>query len=199
MDPPLPLPLDFETFKRLIASCGKRKGGPSNKFVKVEIPTVELPANRVCHSALNLAERGLIGKLTGLWPSPKAIDSWVQRNWSPLVSDRIRSHFVGRGFYVFVFYAAADGDLIFRNGPYFMGPQGLYLNKWTLDFDPSQDVPFAVPVRVRLPHLPLHFWSSNALESIGNKLGKYIDRAYRKEQFSCARICVEVDLEIGLP
>ena len=31
------------------------------------------------------------------------------------------------------------------------------------------------------------------------KLGRYIDRAERKDQFSCARICVEVDLEIGLP
>ena len=52
---------------------------------------------------------------------------------------------------------------------------------------------------MRLLHLPLHCWSSNGLESIGNKLGKYIGRADRKEQFSCARICVEVDLEIGLP
>jgi len=34
---------------------------------------------------------------------------------------------------------------------------------------------------------------------IGNTLGKYIDRAERRDQYSCARICVEVDLEIGLP
>ena len=88
---------------------------------------------------------------------------------------------------------------IFRNGPYFMGPQGLYLNKWTPNFDPSQDVPFVVPVWVRLPHLPLHCWNLESLEIIGNKLGKYIDRAERKDQYACARICVEVDLEIGLP
>jgi hypothetical protein len=30
-------------------------------------------------------------------------------------------------------------------------------------------------------------------------LGKYIDQAARKDQYSCARICVEVDLEEGLP
>ena len=29
-------------------------------------------------------------------------------------------------------------------------------------------------------------------------MGKYIDTAVRKDQYSCARICVEVDLEIGL-
>ena len=30
-------------------------------------------------------------------------------------------------------------------------------------------------------------------------MGKYIDRAERRGQYSCARICVEVDLEVGLP
>ena len=80
-----------------------------------------------------------------------------------------------------------------------MGPQGIYLIKCTLDFDPTQDVSFAIPVWVRLPHLPLHCWNSKSLETIGNKLGKYIDRSERKDQYSCARICVEVDLEIGLP
>lgn len=37
------------------------------------------------------------------------------------------------------------------------------------------------------------------METIGNKLGKCIDRVERREQYSCARICVEVDLEMGLP
>ena len=88
---------------------------------------------------------------------------------------------------------------MFQNGPYFMGPQGLFLNKWTLDFEPTQDVPSTVPIWVRLPHLPLHCWNSDFLEAIGNKIGNYIDRVERKDQYSCARICVEVDLEIGLP
>jgi hypothetical protein len=123
----------------------------------------------------------------------------VQRNWSPLVKEGIRSHLVGRGFFVFVFDNLEDKNLIFRNGPYFMGPQGLYLNKWSPDFDPTQDVPSVVPVWVRLPHLPLHCWNPKSLESIGNTLGKYIDKADRKEQYSCARICIEVDLEVGLP
>ena len=67
------------------------------------------------------------------------------------------------------------------------------------DFDPTQDIPPVVQVWVRLPHLPLHCWNADSLESIGNKLGKYIDRAESKDQYACARICVEVDLETGLP
>ena len=83
--------------------------------------------------------------------------------------------------------------------PYFMGPQGIYLNKWTPDFDPNQDVPSIVHVRVRLPHLPFHCWNSGSLEAIGNTLGKYIDKGERRHQYTCAIICVEVELEVGLP
>ena len=91
--------------------------------------------------ALNLVGRRLIEQFTRLWPSPKAVDGWAQRNWRPLVSKGIRSHFVGKGYYVFVFDSTVDRDLIFRNTPYFMGPQGLYLNKWSPDFNPSQVFP----------------------------------------------------------
>ena len=121
---PPPLPHEINAFKRLIATCGKRKGSPLvQSFVKkTNIPSVDLSAERPCRTALNLAEQGLTSQFIGLFPSLKAIESWVQRNWRPLVFDGIRNHFVGRGYFVFVFESAADRDLIFRNGPYFMGP-----------------------------------------------------------------------------
>jgi hypothetical protein len=197
--PPLP---EIDAFRKMVAEASKRPSSAAQqKFVKKLdcIPSVELPLEETCRSAVNLADRGLIGQFTGLWPSPKTVEAWVQRNWSPLISEGIKSHFVGKGYFVFVFENPEDKNLIFRNGPYFMGPQGLYLNKWTPDFDPAQDVPSVVPVWVRLPHLPLHCWNQKSLHAIGNKLGRYIDQAPRKDQYSCARICVEVDLEVGLP
>jgi len=80
-----------------------------------------------------------------------------------------------------------------------MGPQGLYLNKWMPDFDPSVDVPTAIPVWVRLPNLPVHCWNWESLKHIGNTLGKFIDRENNKDQYDYARICIEFDLEVGLP
>ena len=45
-DPP-PLPHELDAFKILVASCGKKKGGPSHRFVKkVDIPSIELSADR---------------------------------------------------------------------------------------------------------------------------------------------------------
>jgi len=81
-----------------------------------------------------------------------------------------------------------------------MDSRGLYLNKWSPDFDPELDIPSAVPVWVRLPHLPLHFWGDESVRAIGNAVGKYIDRSEPKDNMqACARICVEVDLGRGLP
>ena len=74
----------------------------------------------------------------------------------------------------------------------------MYLNKWTLDFDPSVDVPKEVPVWVHPPNLPIHFWSYNSLQKIGNGLGHFTDKADNKGQYTYARICVEVNLEVGL-
>lgn len=80
-----------------------------------------------------------------------------------------------------------------------MGTQGLYLNRWSPDFVPSVDVPKEVPVWVRLPNLPVHCWNFQSLERVGNALGRFIEKVENKGQYSCARICVEVDLDGGLP
>ena len=56
-----------------------------------------------------------------------------------------------------------------------------------------------MPVWVHLPYIPLHCWNDEALQAIGNTLGKYIDKVEPKGPlFSCARICVKVDLDKGL-
>ena len=126
------------------------------------------------------------------------MEYWILKNWMPLISGGLQHYFCEKGYFVFLFKNKDDSNLIFRSGPYFMGLRGLYLNCWNLSFDLEKDVSSVMSVWVHLPHLPLHCWSSESLETIGNKLSKYIDRADRKDQYACARICVEVDLEMDL-
>jgi len=117
-----------------------------------------------------------------------------------MTQGKIAIRFCGRGYYTFIFEPKEDRNLIFRNGPYFMDQRGLYLNRWTLDFDPEMDIPSTVPVWVRLPHLPLHCWGDESVKAIGNAVGKFIYRSEPRENMhTCARICVEVDLGKGLP
>lgn len=123
----------------------------------------------------------------------------MEERWKSLIHGNVSLCAVGRGFFVFSFSSKVDRDLVFRSGPYFMGPRGLFLAPWTLDFNPGAEIT-AAPVWVRLPHLPLHLWGKSSLEDIGNKLGRFLDSVEPKgDQFTCARVCVEVNLEKGLP
>jgi len=81
-----------------------------------------------------------------------------------------------------------------------MGTRGMYLNKWTPDFIPENDIHSVVPVWVKLPFLPLHCWNNETIKNIGNTLGRFIDRAEPRDTIqSYACLCIEVDLEKGLP
>ena len=123
----------------------------------------------------------------------------MEERWKPLMHGQVSLCAVGRGFFAFSFSRKEDRDLVFRSGPYFMGSRGLFLAPWTIDFHLGDEITTA-PVWVRLPHLPLHLWGKGSLEDIGNKLGRFLDSAEPKgDQFTCARICVEVNLEKGLP
>jgi hypothetical protein len=199
---PPPPPSPTASFSKLVTACRKKaiQEEPSSFVRRLDdVPEINLPPEQPMKVALSLSERGLVGQFMGLWPSTRTTDNWIQRNWRPLIKNSVTCYAVGRGYFIFEFISQEDRDLIFRNGPYFMGTQGLYLNRWTPNFDPASEVPKDVPVWVRLPNLPIHCWNSSSLQAIGNGLGHYIDKADPKDQYSCARICVEVDLEIGLP
>ena len=88
----------LDEFDRLISSHNRRSGkGDSPKFVKrlEDVPEVVLPPEETIRVALSLVDRALIGQFTGLWPLPKTTDSWVQRNWRPLITNNVASYSVG--------------------------------------------------------------------------------------------------------
>ena len=132
-NPPPFIPIsDEEAFKRLVSAAGKKTSAPPiPKFIKKleAIPEIILPEEKPIKIALALVDRGLVWQVMGLWPSTRTTDDWIQRNRRPQLKQSITCYPVGRGFYIFEFISKDDGDLIFRNGPYFMGSQGLYLNR----------------------------------------------------------------------
>jgi len=87
-----------------------------------------------------------------------------------MIQGKMSTTLCGKGFYVFLFENKTDQDLIFRNGPYFMGSRGMYLNKWTPEFRLENNIPYAIPVWVCLPFLPLHCWNDETIKNIGNSL-----------------------------
>ena len=68
------------TFKALVQAVVPQAASHTpSKFVKKmdEIPSLELSPLDPCQKALLLSEQALIGKFTGLWPSPKAVEIWI--------------------------------------------------------------------------------------------------------------------------
>jgi hypothetical protein len=178
------------------------KGNPKSRFVKKidEILKVSVHSPSSRSFTLRVTENGLILKFMGLWPSPRAMMQFLEKNSKKTIKVQLLTTFCGKEFYVFLFEIKADRDLIFRNGPYFMGTRGMYLNQWTPNFSPENDIPSIVPVWVRLPFLPLHCWNDETIKNIGNTLGRFIDQVEPRDRLQpCARLCVEVDLEKGLP
>jgi hypothetical protein len=134
LDPPPDFQDEVVAFKALVGSLFPPPTRPNtSQFVKKleQIPEVSIPSTIVRRKSLSFASRALVGQFMGLWPSPRQIDLWIERNWHPLVQGRMNHFFCGKGFYIFYFELKSDRDLIFRNDPYFFGPRGLYLNKWT--------------------------------------------------------------------
>ena len=81
--PSSPLPISsVEAFNKLLAGLPKKKNFEAAKFVTKldDIPKISLPSETLIQVALYLSERALIGQFTGLWPSPKTTESWVNRN-----------------------------------------------------------------------------------------------------------------------
>lgn len=182
--PPLPPPdIDACAFQALVAASIKHLKTPPSKFVKKldEIPKFVLSSPAARKIALALANHGLIGQFTRIWPSPKTVALWMNKKWIPPIKGSMNHFFYGKGFYAFLFELKEGRDLTFRNSPYFLGAWGMHLNKWTPNFNPKNDVPSTVSVWVCLPHPPLHCWRDDALRCIGNSLGRYIDRVEPKE------------------
>ena len=81
---------------------------------------------------------------------------------------------------------------------FFYGLQRIFLTPWSLNFAPNLEIS-STPIWLCLPHLPLFLWTENTLKGIQNELGLYLAREKPKEDlYSCARICIEVELDKGL-
>lgn len=81
------------------------------------------------------------------------------------------------------------------------GKRPILFRRWTPLFDAQKEKTVESPFWVKLPGLPMQFWTDSAFTSIGNTLGKFldIDRSYlRTHDWSVAYILVSLNPREGL-
>jgi hypothetical protein len=123
-NPPPDFYIDVKDFKKLVYSLDKPTSRPTHLYFvnrPYRIPKINPPCVSAHCKALEFIGKGLIGQFTGLWPSPCQIESWLSRNWVPLIRGEVNHLFCGKSYYTFFFEFKEDKDLIFRSGPYFYG------------------------------------------------------------------------------
>ena len=77
----------------------------------------------------------------------------------------------------------------------------LVLKLWQPLFYSQYEFSSSTPVLVKLPRLPIEFWSNQGLKAIRDYLGKFLvvdDTYYNNDSCSMAHILFEIDLRQGL-
>eukprot|EP00253_Pinus_taeda_P032565 PITA_32565 len=183
------------SFKEVVVNSGKTplESGRGNSTVEEENrdkETVKLQAHRE-----HMQTYAIICKFMGLWPTEKALQTWIRKHWKPKGS--IDLHLGSKDFFTVVFANIEDKDRVFEGGPYFFTVAGLYMRPWKMNFVSQWETFTSVSVWVRIYSLTLDYWQIDSLTAIGNKLGRYVktSEATRRGKYtSFARICVEMDL-----
>lgn len=158
--------------------------------------TIDLPEVNNFHA--DFSSLAVICRFNGFWPKTDALRQWIFSTWST----NFDIHLCSKGFFIVKFDTVKEKEHVLHEGPWFWGDAGLFMTPWFPGFDPSSMVVFKMPAWVRLHNLPLHFWLPKVFEAMGNAIGKYIKQDVERIArciHTFARICVEVDLNQGLP
>jgi hypothetical protein len=144
-------------------------------------------------------KRGVIVKLLGRRIGYKALETRLKQMW--VKKGIIHIIDLGNDYYLVTFSHELDHGTALMNGPWFIYDHYLTVKEWSLDFHPQSDTIKNVAVWVRISGLPIEYYDSRVLKSIGNKIGSTVKvdkNTLMQERGKYARICVEVDLTKSL-
>ncbi|KAL2225400.1 UNVERIFIED_CONTAM: hypothetical protein Sindi_2965100 [Sesamum indicum] len=100
------------------------------------------------------------------------------------------------GFFFFQFKTVFDMEEIIEGDPWLFQGQPIVLQKWEPGMAMRKLKHTQVPVWIKLRHLPMEFWTTEGLSTVGSGVGKplypdAITRACTRLDF--ARVCVMID------
>jgi hypothetical protein len=115
----------------------------------------------------------LIVRFSGKSLGIQALQNWMAQVWSPLLGYALEAHVLSKGWNSFLCKSEVDSEKLLNNS-WSWGSSGLVLKPWTVDFDPECEPVSQMKVWAIFPGLPLDFWTREALEVIGDKIGSFV-------------------------
>jgi hypothetical protein len=99
--------MEIEVFNVLFHALSLRNipNPKKNHFVKIldAILHLDIFSLEEIRKALFLLEKAMFGKLIGLWPSPKFVNTWVAQQWAPKIYSRVFSFASCYEYFIFIF------------------------------------------------------------------------------------------------
>ncbi|OMO84846.1 reverse transcriptase [Corchorus capsularis] len=137
----------------------------------------------------------LLGKILGF----KALSSRVQQLWR--IEGKYRIIDLGNDYFCFKFQKRGDYKHVLDGCPWVIGGHQLTVRQWTHNFKPNSNVIKSIVAWIRLPQLPLEYYTNMAIRRIASKVGRVIRLDKTTESVvrgGFARVCVELDLSVPL-
>ncbi|XP_077221623.1 uncharacterized protein LOC143855390 [Tasmannia lanceolata] len=142
----------------------------------------------------------LVGYFIGRRPYFMNLRENLSRKWN--LKGELQIFTLSNGFYLFQFTCLEDCDSVLESGEHSYAGRPLILRKWKPGTPLEKLNLTSIPVWVRLPGLPLEFWSAKGLSKIASFIGNplYMDSRIAEEtRLSYARMCVEVEAGAEFP
>ncbi|XVF27193.1 hypothetical protein REPUB_Repub14bG0086000 [Reevesia pubescens] len=137
----------------------------------------------------------LLGKVLGFQTlSARAKQLWQLEGKYKVVD-------LGQDYFLFKFEKKVDYKHVLEGRPWIIGGHYLTVRQWTLNFNPNTDIINKVIAWVRLPGLPMEYYSQFALLRLWALVGRGIKVDRNTEDAirgRFARLCIEVDLTKAL-
>ncbi|KAK1327168.1 40S ribosomal protein S29 [Acorus calamus] len=153
-----------------------------------------------CELATEHWANSLVGYIIGTKPVYTPFLQFLHRLWKPKGDFKLLLK--GNGFFLVKFFLKEDMQSVLEGGPWTMNNRPFILRQWSPEVKMEQPRLTSIPVWVRLPTLPLHFWTPTAMGKIVSAIGTPLcmDTATRMfTRISYARVYVEIEAGETLP
>ena len=151
-------------------------------------------------SVLKMAQCTLVGRAVGRNFAQKFLQEWAAASWGNQLGYAPEVRELNRGWFAVNLEEEADLRWI-QSQCWHIDHSPLLLKPWSPLFDASRERVDVLPIWVRLPALPLHFWDLYHFRRIGEILASFLEADLsflETKEKKVARILVNINLREGL-
>ncbi|GLJ10495.1 hypothetical protein SUGI_0129380 [Cryptomeria japonica] len=159
--------------------CDGGRQGVSTKKVErsseednetILFPSIDV-SEEVEDDRILMETRAIICKIIGKRRTKVAIKSWNEGNWK---MDCIVK-FLPKNFFTVVFALEENRNKVLHGGVWMIEDCPLYIQPWSLNFNPFKCSPYDSPIWIRLYNLSIEYWNEECLDKIGRSFGTFME------------------------